>query len=790
MRKRTRGWVGLREIALLGSSGVLVTAFLAPAPAPQAKTTQAKATAASKAGTKFETHVLPFAKKYCVSCHSVDTAFGGVILTKTKTEAEMTQASATWERVAKNLRSLHMPPKQALQPSPAERTQIADYIESVLGGDCKLATPGRVTLRRLNREEYNNTIRDLLGLDLRLADDFPSDDVGYGFDNIGDVLTLSPLLMEKVMAAAETIAQKAIVVKSSQGRQVPATEMTGGEGVGDAPEGGKLFFSQGRADYNANIARGGRYRIIVQAAGQQAGPEATKMAIWVNEKQIAVFEVRNTAEKPGSFEVPTILLKGPQKIGVSFLNDYYNATSNDPAVMGDRNLILNSIEIAEAADALPESHRKLIPAVPVLAEKRIPEARKMLAGFATKAFRRPVTSEEADRLIAVYKIGEKQANGSFEAGIQLGVQAILSSPHFMFKVETEPKVAAGKERVLNGYELATRLSYFIWSSTPDDRLLTLAQNGSLLKPEILKAEVARMVSSPKASALADNFAGQWLQLRKFATLTPDSKMYPTFSESLKRSMITETKMFFQNVLAQDRPVTEFLDAQYSFLNEDLAKHYGVPGVQGPEFRRVSLAGTPRRGILTQGSVLTVTSNPTRTSPVKRGKWVLENILGAPPPPPPPGVGDLVDDHKSVESLSIRERMEQHRANPACANCHKSMDGLGFSLENFDGVGAWRTQDGNFKVDASGELPDGSRFTGPSELSLLLKRRKDEFVRALSEKMLTYALGRGIVAADKCFVDEVSKKTVASGDRFGAMVQAVVLSEPFRNREIEGVRKTK
>jgi hypothetical protein len=368
----------------------------------------------------------------------------------------------------------------------------------------------------------------------------------------------------------------------------------------------------------------------------------------------------------------------------------------------------------------------------------------------------------------------------FERGIQLGVQAILSSPHFLFRVESNS--ASGK---LNSYEIASRLSYFLWSSMPDEALTALAASGELQKPAVLEAQARRMLKSPKIAALSEAFAAQWLNLRKLNTLNVDPGTYKGFDETLRQSMLTETHLFFESVVSQDAPITDFIDGKYSFVNETLAKHYGLPNVVGREFRRVSLAGTPRAGLLTQASILTLTSNPTRTSPVKRGKWVLEQILNDPPPPPPPGVPDLAEASADVtEPTTVREKLKLHLKNPVCASCHTRMDPIGFSLENFDGVGRWRTSDGDAPLDTTGEFPDGTKFTGPSELRAILLGKRSQFVHGFSEKLLTFALGRGIDSKDRCYVDEIAKRVGQNGQRFSAVVVGVVLSEPFRMRSAE------
>jgi hypothetical protein len=372
-------------------------------------------------------------------------------------------------------------------------------------------------------------------------------------------------------------------------------------------------------------------------------------------------------------------------------------------------------------------------------------------------------------------LGHKNGE-SFEKCIQIGVVAILCSPNFLFRVEKPT------DGLLSSYEVATRLSYFLWSSMPDEELFNLAAKNELQRPAVLASQVDRMLKDPKSRALADNFAGQWLQTRKLSEIGRDQKQFPAFTDAMRQEMATETRLFFQHVVASDASVLDFIEGDYSFVNADLAQLYGIPNVQGKEFRRVSLP-KGRSGVLTQASVLTVTSNPTRTSPVKRGKWILENILGAPTPPPPPDVGVLKDDAASVAVATVRERLEQHRKDPMCASCHLQMDGLGFALENFDAVGVWRNRDGNFVVDASGTLPDGSKFTGPIELRDVLMKRKNEFVRCLAEKMTTYAIGRGLESYDDSSIERMVAEVSGGQYKFSSLVKAIVLSDTFRQGKV-------
>jgi mono/diheme cytochrome c family protein len=740
----------------------------------------------------FEKHVAPLIGKHCLSCHGKQNPAAAISLVGYKNATAVLKGRAVWEKVSRNVSAGHMPPPGSPPMTQAERDIVVGWIDATLSqADCNLDDPGRVTMRRLNREEYNNTVRDLIGLDLRPADDFPSDDVGYGFDNIGDVLTISPLLMDKYLAAAEKIAQTAIVAPETRTKpaRFPGSRLDG-TGGGDFETGGRLLGTEREeawVDYP--FVREGEYLVRIGGFAQQAGPEPARMGVRLDGKEVRVFEVKAVQNAPEIYSFKIRIPAGKHRVSIGFLNNYKKPDLPPP---NDRNLIVDFVEIQgpiEAPGTLPASHKHII-SVPHTRANRMVVARKVLGDFARRAFRRPVTKTELDRLVRYVVLAEKQGE-SWERGIQLGVQAVLVSPSFLFRVETnaDTKKPATKNP-LGSYELASRLSYFLWSSMPDDQLLALAAKDALQDPAVLAAQAQRMLKDPKAKALTENFAGQWLQLRKLNVITPDPVRFPNFNEPLRKAMRTETEMFFQSVVENDRSILDFIDGQFTYLNETLAKHYGIPGVTGDNFRKVALVGDQRRGILTHGSILTVTSNPTRTSPVKRGKWVLEQILGTPPPPPPPGVAELPDDKKEPLKGTLRQRLEQHRSNPTCASCHSRLDPIGFGFENFDAVGAWRDKDGEFPVDSSGTLTDGKSFQGPAELAAILKTKKPLFTRSFSEKMLTYALGRGIEPADRCHVDEIAAAVAAKDYRFSALVTAIVQSDPFRLRRGDTVRQAK
>ncbi|MDX1933261.1 MAG: DUF1592 domain-containing protein [Capsulimonadales bacterium] len=749
-----------------------------------------KAKPASNTPT-FEKNVAPLIKKYCVSCHSGDKGAAGISLHEYTTGAQALKARGLWDRVVTAVASKHMPPKGMPEPTPAEREAIVGYLQTALSkADCDLKEPGRVTLRRLNRAEYNNTIRDLVGVDIKPADAFPNDDVGYGFDNIGDVLSVSPLLLEKYLAAARKVARAAIhAPEDGQPTKVRfnATRFTG-DGAPDAQ--GVMLYSNGQTGVEADFNGTGMFLVRVRAFEQHAGKENAKMAFYLDGKEFGQATVSARIKKPGVYEAGVrVEQPGRKRVTVGFLNDYYDDKSTDPQLKGDRNLIIQELEI-EPHNVVPA------PVKPSLAQKRIlftrptndtetardAATREIMARFARRAYRRPVTTEEVGKLVRVAAAARK-LGGSFEQGVRTAVTAALVSPNFLFMVEKEP-ATGGKKRLLNDFELATRLSYFLWSSMPDEPLMILAAQGKLRNPDVLIAQAKRMLNDPKASALAENFAGQWLQLRKLSVVAPDPQKYPTFSEAVRKAMRTETEMYFTGIVREDRSILEFLDSNYTYLNGPLAGFYGYSDVQGQEFRRVALKTGQRGGILTQASILTVTSNPNRTSPVKRGKWVMENILGSPIPAAPPNVPQLADDKKGPLTGTLRQRMEQHRDNPACASCHQRMDPIGFGLENYDAVGAWRTMDGTDKIDASGTLPDGASFDGSAGLRKYLMSKKEMFARTFVERLLTYALGRGIEVHDRCNIDAMAQQVGKRGYRFSEVVATIVTSEPFRYKSVE------
>jgi hypothetical protein len=697
----------------------------------------------------------------------------------------------TWERVKEMIELGEMPPKGKPRPSDAELERMTKWIDATLAKtDCTgEKQPGRVTIRRLNRVEYNNTVRDLVGVDFQPADDFPSDDVGYGFDNIGDVLSMSPILVEKYVAAAGQIVEKAIVLDAASRvplKRIEAKDLSGGDRLGS-----RAVISNKEAWTEFQFPKEGEYSLRVKAftalKDEKVG-ELPRLVVRLDDREVLAVDVKEARDNARTQSVRLDLPAGMHKIVLSDGRVVARADASTEQPTRRPLLIVEFLEVRGPVD-LPASHRKIMTCEPSRDRSREDCARKILNEFASRAFRRPATAEEVERLVKLTKVVEEQGD-SFERGIQLGIQAVLASPHFLFRVETDTdRNHASAIHPVSDYELATRLSYFLWSTMPDDQLLDGARRGELHRPDVLDAQVHRMLADPKSQAFTENFAGQWLQLRDIAKINPDVELFPSFDFQLRTAMERETELFFDSIMREDRSVLEFLDAKHTFVNERLARHYQIEGVKGDEFRRVSLEGSPRRGVLTHASILAITSNPTRTSPVKRGKWILENILGAAPPPPPPGVEELDDSKEATLKGSLRERMQQHRSKPMCASCHARMDPIGFAFENFDAIGAWRDFDGKFTIDPAGTLPGGTQFDGPTELVDLLKTvRKQQFCRCIAEKMLTYALGRGLEPYDRCAIDRIVEALEQSDFRFSSLVLAIAHSDPFQLRGTTGDEK--
>ena len=631
---------------------------------------------------------------------------------------------------------------------------------------------GHVTAHRLNRAEYNNTVRDLLAIDFQPAADFPADDSGYGFDNIGDVLSLSPILMEKYLAAAEKIAKAAILPPPLP--QPTMVRHGRGENRGSTKAPGLIVSHRFPIEGDYTFVSTLVYR-----------PDPVRLNFSLDGHPYPAANVQDGADNWRTAEVHAHVSAGQHTLDAELIPDGPRAPDPDfESGKSDKPLrdpMVGNIEIRGPYHPVTpppsESYRRVFTCSDPAGPHSLLCARVDLANLARRAYRRPVTSAEVDGLVRFVQMALDQGD-SFDQGMQVALAAILVSPHFLFRIEEQPDPAKPSHDI-SQFELATRLSYFLWSSMPDEELFQLAAQQDLRKPQVRESQVRRMLADPKSKALVDNFAGQWLQLRNLDRIQPDPDRFPNFNDDLRRDMKRETELFFQSIIREDRSILDFIDAGYTFANARLAKFYGLPEVDSNQFQRVQLPPDSHRGgVITQAAILTASSFPNRTSPVLRGKWILENILNAPPPPPPPDVPNL--DEKAVgSSASLRQQLEAHRTNPVCNACHASMDPLGFGLENFDAIGRWRTKDGNFPIDATGKLPNGKTFDGPEGLKQILLSDKSAFAKCLAEKLLTYALGRGLEDYDQPAIQSIVTQTAASEYRFSALVEAIVSSDPFQ-----------
>jgi len=734
----------------------------------------------------FEDSVLPILTDTCGGCHNDTLMSGGLSVTGLRTRGSIAGSREVWERILGRVRAGEMPPPGAARPPDAALESFVDAIESeiALADAGARRDPGRVTARRLNRSEYSNTIRDLLGVDFRAENYFPTDDSGDGFDNIGEVLTVSTLLMESYMSAAERIARWAL-----------STELPPEPLVEEYRSRDRRIRRVDRSTIEAihRVEYAGEYTVRIGLPGErpaEAGP--VTLSLWMDGSLVASREVETRPSglvyfNPYSEEDLRVYLpEGDHIFRAGFTDDVFVSTLAPDEIYDDsKNKFLNSIVFIGPFPSGVEkaTHERILVCDP---ESGPACVERIVSGLARRAYRRPVAPEETAALLRFVDLAREDGH-STGRGIELAIQAMLVSPNFLFRIERDPDPEDPSEaHPVSEIELASRLGYFLWSSMPDDELLGLAEAGRLREPGMLERQVSRMLADPRASALAANFAGQWLEIRNLDVVQPDPEAFPEWNPELRDAMKAETTLFFEHVLREDRPLAEFLDADYTFLDERLAGFYGIEGVDGPGFRRVELPPADRQqrgGILTQASVLTVSSYPNRTSPVIRGKYVLGNILGTPPAPPPPDVPSL-DEAAAGTAGSMREQLEAHRTNPTCASCHSRMDPLGFGLENYDAIGRWRISDGDFPVDARGTLPNGQTFSTPAEMRSALGSRLPEFSRALTEKMLTYALGRGLRSYDRPSVDAITRALADDGYRFQTLVREIVRSLPFQARRGE------
>jgi len=771
---------------ILASSavGLLLAAGSAPAPKTAAKKAPvAASTQASSAA--FDSTVKPLLENTCSGCHNDRLASGGINLGPYANFASLNEHRDDWQRILQKIRSGEMPPKGIPRP-PQEQI---DAIVKVVQGEFEKADrnikpdPGRVTARRLNRAEYANTIRDLLAVDFN-SSDFPTDDSGYGFDNIGSVLTISPILMDKYISAAERISARAIGADPLPAKPIEVEYHAKDKKI-RRPNISSIEASH-RIDFDAE------YTVRFGLPGERAADaKPVMLGFWMDGKLLSSKMIETKPSglvyfNPFSAEEMRLYLpEGDHTFRVGFIDDEFVKTLAEKDIYSNRrNKFLESMTFVGPfpSKVEKESRKRIFVCDPKTGPVCID---KILSTLARRAYRRPVTKAEVAALAKFIPMAKAEGQ-STEQGIQLAIQAMLVSPHFLFRIEHDINPTdASKVHNISDVELASRLSYFLWSSMPDDELLGLAEAGKLRAPGVAEQQIKRMLADSRSSALAANFAGQWLETRNLDSIKPDPKLFPEWNPNLRDAMKTETRMFFEYLLRENRPLSEFLDAKYTFLNDRLAQHYGIQGVTGPEFRKVELTGDQRGGVLGQASVLAVSSYPTRTSPTIRGKYILQNILGAPPPPPPPDVPPL-DEEAVGSAVSLRQQLEKHRSNAVCASCHSRMDPLGFSLENYDALGKWRFVDGKFPIDPSGTLPNGKAFNTPAEMKTTLAGQLPDFASCLIEKLLTYSLGRGLERYDKKTVEEINKNLAASNYQFQSLIFEIVKSLPFQSRRGEAV----
>jgi len=749
--------------------------------------------------------------KYCVTCHNQRLKTGGLTLDNLNMD-KVADNAETWEKVLRKLHGGMMPPQGMPRPDATTVDQFTSWLETTLDrAAASHPEPGRSTLHRLNRTEYGNAIHDLLDLDIDAASYLPADDEANGFDNIADVLRFSPSLLEQYLSASDKISSLAVGDPSitpvslvfhappdlDQEKHIEGLPLGTRGGIRipynfplDGEYDFRVFLLQNIVGYLTGLEYAHQLEISIDGQrvflAQVGGEEDNKMS----DANLGV--AKDTIDARLRTRIP--VKAGPRTVVVTFLRRN-SAPSDEPLQPFTHDHDLQNMNGVPRIDRMqitgpfnptgsgdtPSRHR-IFSCRPSNAAAELPCARTILTNLARRAYRRPVTGADLENLLSFYQSARNKKN--FDAGIENALRLILTNPKFLFRTESDPAGAApGSMHPVSDLELASRLSFFLWSTIPDDQLITVASQGKLKDPAILEQQVKRMLADDRSEALVKNFAGQWLLLRNLPNVQPDPNEFPNFDDNLRQAFRRETEMFFGSILREDRNVLDLLTADYTFVNERLAKHYGIAGVYGSQFRRVKIANEQRRGLLGQGSILTVTSEANRTSPVKRGKFILEAILGTPPPAPPPNVPPL-KENEGAQALSVRARLEEHRKSPACSGCHAVMDPLGFSLENFDGVGEWRIKEPGGAVDPSGQLADGTKVDGPVALRNAIMRHPEQFVRTLTEKMLTYGLGRGLEYYDMPTVRGIARDASRTDYKFSSIVLGIVKSTPFQMRRVQ------
>ena len=802
------GYTTLLVVFALGAGG----AFGAPKPqAAGNAATPATSGATTAAAAKDPAEFRPLLDTYCVGCHNERLKTAGLMLDKADLK-NVPQASETWENVIRKLRSGAMPPTGLPRPEPSVSAAFVSSLAATLDrAAAAQPNPGRPLLHRLNRAEYANAIRDVLALDIDVTSLLPPDDSSHGFDNIADSLGVSPALLDRYLAAARKISEVAV-------------------GDPDTPLGADTYFPRGdsvQADHVEGLPFGTRGGLLIRKTfpvdayytitaklfitnlGFMRGVFSPHVLIFTVDGKEVFRNTVGTAEDYNQLVASALYAEtinarlharvpikaGPRIIGVTFVQKGEGEALQMPTPLrpllaaGDPIDVVglpkvDTVQIAGPYDVVgrgdtPSRHR-IFSCYPASSKAEEPCARTVLSTLARNAWRRPVTDADIASLLEFYRMGRQKRD--FDAGIELALRRMLADPSFIFRAERDPAgVAPGAAYRISDLELASRLSFFLWSSVPDPELIDIASQGKLRDPAVLSKQVRRMLADSKSDALVSNFADQWLHLRNLKRVSPNPAEFPDFDDTLRQAMQTETEMLFASVMREDRPVQELLTSDYTFVNERLARHYRIPNIYGDQFRRIAITDEARKGLLGQASILTVTSYPNRTSPVQRGKWILENVLGTPPPPPPPNVPALKEESDPSKQLTMRERMEQHRAVQPCAGCHKLFDPLGLAMENFDATGAWRVKDGAASIDSSSLLADGTKVDGTVGLREMLLRRPDMFAGTLIEKLMTYATGRGIEYYDMPAVRTVERESARDNYRFESLIIGVVSSVPFQMR---------
>ena len=788
--------------ALIVVAIVWLAGFVGAAQTPAVGTSPAAP--AASASTPIESEPRQLLNRYCVSCHSERLKTAELSLQAVDVD-NIARDAATWEKVVRKLRAGAMPPVGRPRPDAATYDRVASRIEGELDrAAAARPNPGRTaSFHRLNRVEYQNSVRDILGLDVDVAALLPGDDAAFGFDNIGEMLTVSPDLLDRYLSAANKITRLAVGDPSLQlgSATYPVSEyLLQADRMSDELP----FGSRGGTSVRHQFPYTGEYALKVRFAGLARPPETVDIRI--DGTRVASLETpgRNNFEDPvdeGAVEARVAVDAGPHVVGVSFRKSTVMNETRYPqyfpwgnsATFGTntgsvRPLNVHSVDITgpfnpKDAGKTP-SRARIFTCQPARASEEEGCARKIVGTVARRAFRRPVTAADVDALLPFYR--SARAERTFDGAVQAALERVLVDPEFLFRVERDPEnVAPGTAYRISDLALASRLSFFLWSSVPDDELLQVAEKGKLKDAAIFEQQVRRMIADERSKTLVTNFAAQWLFLRNVKLAKPDSFSFPDWDDDLRAALVSETELFLDYQIRADRPVAELLTADYSFLNERLAKHYAVPDVYGSHFRRVEFPDETRRGgLLGHGSILLVTSFANRTSPVLRGKWLLENFLNYSPPPPPPDVPDLPPATKGAQARTVRERVEQHRSNPVCAACHNVMDPLGFALEHYDAIGRYRASDDGRPIDASGVTPDGVKFEGLAGLRDLMDDRREDFVATAAEKLLVYALGRGVEYYDQPAIRQIVRDAAPGDYQWSSVIVGITRSVPFQMRSVK------